>query len=74
LPAAAFRELYFGQTRASARLRAAVQRSLLASMGRTNRALTRLLSQARLDESTRAEKTLEAALHAQLTAAPDQSR
>ena len=74
LPAAAFRELYFGQTRASARLRAAVQRSLLASMGRTNRALTRLLSQAKLDESTRAEKTLEVALHAQLTAAPDQSR
>ena len=42
LPATAFRDLYFGPTRASARLRAAVQRSLLASMGRTNRALTRL--------------------------------
>ena len=74
LPAAAFRALYFGQTRASARLRAAVQRNLLASMGRTNRALTRLLSQAKLDEATRAEKTLEAALHSQLTAAADQSR
>ena len=51
VPAPAFRELYFGATRTSARLRAAVQRSLLASMGRTNRALTRLLSQAALSGS-----------------------
>ncbi|HUP98359.1 MAG TPA: cyclic nucleotide-binding domain-containing protein, partial [Usitatibacter sp.] len=50
IPAAAFRELYFGATRASARVRSAVQRNLLASMGRTNRALTRLLSQAALVE------------------------
>jgi CRP-like cAMP-binding protein len=69
LPAAGFREVYFGESRASTRLRAAVQRSLLASMGRTNRALTRLLSQAKLDEATRVEKTLETALHAQLTTA-----
>jgi len=61
LPAAAFRELYFGGSRASSRLRAAVQRSLLASMGRTNRALTRLLSQAKLDAS-RDGSRLEAAL------------
>jgi CRP-like cAMP-binding protein len=71
LPAAAFREIYFGESRASARLRAAVQRSLLASMGRTNRSLARRLSQAKLDEATRVEKTLEAALHGQLTAAAD---
>ena len=71
LPAAGFREIYFGDSRASTRLRAAVQRSLLASMGRTNRALTRLLSQAKLDEATRTEKTLETALHGQLTAAAD---
>jgi len=69
LPAAAFRSLYFGDGRVSTRLRAAVQRSLLASMGRTNRALTRLLSQAKLAESTRVEKTLETALHGQLTTA-----
>ena len=68
LPATAFRDLYFGPTRASARLRAAVQRSLLASMGRTNRALTRLLSQAKLEASRESER-LEAALHGQLTAA-----
>ena len=71
LPAKAFREIYFGETRAATRLRAVVQRSLLASMGRTNRALTRLLSQAKLDEATRVEKTLETALHGQLTAAAD---
>ena len=67
LPAPAFRELYFGPSRASARMRAAVQRSLLASMGRTNRALTRLLSQAKLHAS-RDSPTLEAALHGQITA------
>ena len=70
-PAGAFRELYFGPSRASARLRRAVQASLLAAMARTNRALTRLLSQAKLDASRRTEKTLEKAYAAQLaTAAP----
>ncbi len=69
LPAEAFRRLYFGESRVSARLRAAVQRSLLASMGRTNRALTRLLSQAKLAEAKRVEKTLETAFHGQLTTA-----
>jgi hypothetical protein len=48
IPAEAFREIYFGHERASIRLRAAVQRNLLASMARTNRALTRLLAQAEL--------------------------
>jgi CRP-like cAMP-binding protein len=48
IPAAAFRELYFGERSVCTRLRAAVQRSLLASMARTNRALTRLLSQGEL--------------------------
>jgi len=71
LPARGFREIYFGETRASTRLRSAVQRSLLASMGRTNRSLTRLLSQAKLDEAKRVEKTLETALHGQLTATAD---
>jgi len=39
-------------------------------MARTNRALTRLLSQAQL-AATREGKALEAAYHAQLTAAAD---
>ena len=68
IPAVAFRELYFGTTRASAHLRAAVQRSLLAAMGRTNRPLTRLLSQAKLDAASRDETRLEKAFHAQLSA------
>ncbi len=71
IPAPAFRELYFGERSVSTRLRAAVQRSLLASMARTNRTLTRLLSQARLDESTREGKALEVAFAAQLTATAD---
>jgi CRP-like cAMP-binding protein len=71
IPAAAFREIYVGAGRASTRLRSAVQRSLLASMGRTNRALSRLLSQAKLDEATRVEKTLETAFHGQLTTSTD---
>lgn len=69
IPAIAFRELYFGTRSVSTRLRAAVQRNLLGAMARTNRALTRLLSQARLEEATREGKALEAAYHAQLTAA-----
>ena len=67
-PAAAFREAYFGPSRASSRLRHSVQASLLASMARTNRALTRLLSQARLAAAPRSEPALEAALATQLAA------
>lgn len=48
IPADDFRELYFGEAASSSRLRGAVQRSLLESLGRTNRALTRLAIQARL--------------------------
>ena len=68
IPSAAFRELYFGPSRASAHLRHAVHRGLLASMGRTNRSLTRLLSQAKLD-SPRSAAPLEAALGGQIIAA-----
>lgn len=67
-PAAAFREAYFGSSRASSRLRHAVQASLLASLARTNRALTRLISQARLEAAPRSEPALEAALATQITA------
>lgn len=67
IPAKAFVECYFGASRASARVRGAVQWSLLAAMARTNRALTRLISQARLDASHRSEAELEVAYHSQLT-------
>ncbi|HZN59319.1 MAG TPA: cyclic nucleotide-binding domain-containing protein [Planctomycetota bacterium] len=67
----AFHELYFGDSRASMRLRHAVQANLLTSMARTNRALTRLLSQAKLAAAPQAELALEAAYHSQLaTASP----
>jgi len=70
-PAAAFREAYFGSSRASSRLRHAVQASLLASMARTNRALTRLMSQAKLAAAPAARAELEAALAQQIaTASP----
>ena len=65
-PADAFREVYFGPSRASSRMRGAVQASLLAAMARTNRALTRLISQAKLDASHKTEVQLEAAFHSQL--------
>jgi len=68
IPARAFNELYFGESRTSTLLRSAVQKSLLASMARTNRALTRLLSQAQLEAAGREERKLEAVLHGQLTA------
>jgi len=68
-PAAEFRGLYFGPGRASTRLRQAVHRGILAAIGRTNRALTRLISQAKLDASRRASAELEAAYHGQLTTA-----
>jgi len=71
IPAKTFRELYLGDQPVSTRIRAAVQKSLLGSMARTNRALTRLLSQARLDAASREGETLEAAYHGQLTAAAD---
>ena len=58
-PATEFRQAYFGGSRASARLRHAVQAILLASMARTNRALTRLLSQARLAAAPRPHAALE---------------
>jgi CRP/FNR family transcriptional regulator, cyclic AMP receptor protein len=61
-----FRGRYFGGSRTSSRLRSAVQSSLLGAMARTNRALTRLISQAKLEAAHRTELQLETAYHAQL--------
>ena len=69
LPAQAFHDAYFGASRASARLRHAVQANLLASMARTNRALTRLISLSQLASVRQADAGLEAAYHAQLASA-----
>jgi CRP-like cAMP-binding protein len=66
-----FHELYFGTSRASARLRQAVQSSLLASMARTNRSLTRFTSLAKLAAAKGEAQALEAAAASQLaTASP----
>lgn len=71
LGAEAFHECYFGASRASSRLRNAVHASLLVSMARTNRALTRLISLERLSSARMADAALQAAYHAQLaTASP----
>lgn len=48
IPAKAFESIYFGASAASTKLHRAIQRSLLSSLGQTNRHLTRLISQARL--------------------------
>lgn len=66
IPAAGFRTLYFGESPCASRLRGAVQRSLLESLGRTNRSLTRLAAHARLAARGREAAQLEAAGAAQL--------
>ena len=71
IPSAGFRALYFGEGPCASRLRGAVQRSLLESLGRTNRSLTRLAAHARLAAREREAAQLEAASAAQLwTAKP----
>jgi CRP-like cAMP-binding protein len=71
LSAEAFHEAYFSPSRASSRLRHAVQASLLVSMARTNRSLTRLISLAQLASARQADADLAAAYHSQLaTASP----
>jgi CRP-like cAMP-binding protein len=66
-PAPAFRGLYEGPSAAGARLRFAVQKSLLAAIASTNRALSRLISQAKLGAAVEKGAELEAALLGQLT-------
>jgi len=66
LPCAAFRALYFATTPAGARLRHAVQQSLLAAIGRTNHVLSRLISAAKLGRKAGESADLEAAYHAGL--------
>src|SRR5262249_32774233 len=48
IPQREFETLYFGTGSASTKLHRAIQRSLLASLGQTNRHLTRLINLARL--------------------------
>ena len=68
-PRAAFQALYFGTTPAAAKLHRAIQRSLLASLGQTNRHLTRLISLARLRGAEKEGDRLETALGGQIVSA-----
>src|SRR4051812_1184230 len=69
IPREAFEKLYFGMTPASTRLHRAIQRSLLVSLGQTNRHLTRLISLARLRGADKEGKELVKAYGAQIMAA-----
>jgi CRP-like cAMP-binding protein len=68
-PRVAFEALYFGTSPASTKLHRAIQRSLLASLGQTNRHLTRLISLARLRGAEKVGDRLETVLGGQIVAA-----
>jgi hypothetical protein len=61
-----FEKLYFGASPASTKLQRVIQKSLLSSLGQTNRHLTRLISQARLRGADREGDALERALGGQI--------
>jgi len=62
----AFEKIYFGASPASARLHRAIQKSLLHSLGQTNRHLTRLISHARLRGAAKEGDELEKAYGGQI--------
>ena len=66
IPGQDFERLYFGESPASTRLQRAIQKSLLASLGQTNRHLTRLISLARLRGAEKEGKALEKAYSGQI--------
>jgi CRP-like cAMP-binding protein len=70
MPRTAFEALYYGASPASSKLHRAIQKSLLLSLGQTNRHLTRLISLARLRESLAEAHDLERAYFGQITAEP----
>ena len=66
IPSEAFEKLYFGSTPASSKLHRVIQKSLLSSLGQTNRHLTRLISQARLRGADKEGDALETARSGQI--------
>ena len=70
IPRETFEKIYFGSSPASTKLHRAIQKSLLASLGQTNRHLTRLISQARLRGADREGEKLEKAYGGQIIAGP----
>ena len=73
IPQTSFDRLYHGTGRASIKLHRVIQRSLLASLGQTNRHLTRLISLARLRGDDKEGDALEQALGGQIVASPDRA-
>ncbi|HEV3009064.1 MAG TPA: cyclic nucleotide-binding domain-containing protein [Burkholderiales bacterium] len=69
IPSKDFEKLYFGSSPASTRLHRVIQKSLLSSLGQTNRHLTRLISQARLRGAEKEGEVLEKAFGGQIVAA-----
>ena len=69
LPARQFEALYFGNSPAATKLHRVIQKSLLLSLGQTNRHLTRLISQAKLRGAEKEGIELEKAYGGQITAA-----
>jgi CRP-like cAMP-binding protein len=67
IPAKDFEAIYFGSSPASTKLHRAIQKSLLLSLGQTNRHLTRLISQAKLRGAEKEGKELEKAYGGQIT-------
>jgi CRP/FNR family cyclic AMP-dependent transcriptional regulator len=64
-----FDKIYFGSTPVSTKLHRVIQKSLLSSLGQTNRHLSRLISQARLRGADREGDGLEVARSGQIIAA-----
>jgi CRP-like cAMP-binding protein len=69
IPGKDFESLYFGSSVASTRLHRVIQKSLLQSLGQTNRHLTRLISQAKLRGAENEGKELQKAYGGQIMAA-----
>jgi CRP-like cAMP-binding protein len=66
IPRAAFESLYFGASAAATKLHRAIQKSLLLSLGQTNRHLTRLISLAKLRKALEDVTALERAYFGQI--------
>ncbi len=66
VPREAFEKIYFGARPISARLHRVIQKSLLCSLGQTNRHLMRLISQARLRGAAKEGDELEKAYGGQI--------
>jgi len=69
IPSQDFDKLYFGASPASTKLQRVIQKSLLSSLGQTNRHLTRLINLARLRGAEKEGDALEAARGGQIVSA-----